>query len=124
MLLVFSFLGKLPAADDRGHRAPALDVVVIKREINVNDDEDHKEPQEQVVPEAHAELAAHEGNDPGKHAGQERRAHAGVKREAGNRLWFGRHFRLVNLTPTARSAKTLALSAASGQKRLLFSTRR
>jgi hypothetical protein len=40
------------------------------------------------------------------------------------RLWFGRHCRLVNLTPTGRSAKTLALSAASGQKRLLFSTRR
>ncbi len=37
---------ELPSADDRGHGAAALDVVVIEGKINVNDDERDKEPQE------------------------------------------------------------------------------
>src|ERR1017187_2367475 len=50
---------KLPSTYDRGYRTAALDVVVIEAEIDVNDDERDKEPQEQVMPETHTEFAAH-----------------------------------------------------------------
>src|SRR5664280_2188067 len=67
---------ELPSTDDRGYSTAALDVIVIEGKINVNDDKGDKEPQEQVVPEAHAEFAAHQRNDPGKHLRQPRVAHA------------------------------------------------
>src|ERR1035438_2079702 len=77
---------KLPSAYDRGYRAAPLNVVVIKGKIHMNNDEGDKEPKECVVPEAHAELPAHQRNDPGKHPRQPRVAHAGVEREAGDGL--------------------------------------
>ena len=49
-------------------------------------DEHDEEPQEQVMPVAHGELAAHQRHDPREHARQERVAHAGVEREAGDGL--------------------------------------
>src|ERR1035437_11127290 len=77
---------ELPPADDRGYRATTLDVVVIEGKIHMNDDKGDKEPQERVVPEAHAEFAAHQGHDPGKHPWQPRVTHAGVEGKAGDGL--------------------------------------
>src|ERR1035441_5986886 len=77
---------ELPSAYDRGYRAAALDVVVIEGKIDVDDDKGDKEPQEGMVPEAHAGVAAHQRHHPVKHARQPRVAHAGVKGEAGDGL--------------------------------------
>jgi len=71
---------------DRGYRAAPLDVVMIEGKIDVNDDKCDKEPQEKVMPEAHAEFSTHQRHNPNEHPGQPRRAHAGVEREAGDCL--------------------------------------
>src|ERR1035438_2088041 len=77
---------KLPSAYDRGDGAAALNVIVIKGKIHVHDDKSDKEPEQQVMPEAHAKLAAHQQDDPHKHARQPRIAHAGIKRKPGDGL--------------------------------------
>src|SRR5208283_2891801 len=81
-LLVPCFSVELPSADDRRDRATALDVIVIEGEINVNDDECDKEPEQQMMPKAHSELAAHQRHNPLEHPRQPRIAHAGVKRKS------------------------------------------
>src|SRR6185437_14222095 len=55
-LLHFRFLlhaVEFPSADDRGDGAAAFDVVVVEGQINMHDDEGYKEPEEEMVPEAH-----------------------------------------------------------------------
>src|SRR5271157_246710 len=81
---------ELPSADDRGYRTAPLEIVVIEGKVDVNDDKGDKEPQERVVPEAHACIAAHQRHDPVKHPRQPRVAHAGVQREAGDGLEYER----------------------------------
>src|SRR5580658_4090574 len=86
LFVTFLYPVELPSANDRGDCAAAFDVVVIEGEIDVDDDEGDEEPEEEMMPETDAELAAHQGNDPGEHARQPRVAHAGVEREAGDGL--------------------------------------
>src|ERR1017187_6024200 len=85
--LLVTFLPlELPSAYDGGDGAASLNVVVIEGKIHVNDGKRHEEPQEQVVPEADLELAAHQGDDPGEHPGKPWEAHAGIQGKAGDGL--------------------------------------
>src|SRR5271157_4747000 len=89
-LLVTLLPLELPSTDNRGYGAAPLDVVMIEGKIDVNDDKRDKEPQEKVMPEAHAEFPAHQRHNPGEHAWQPGIAHAGVERKSGNGLRYKR----------------------------------